>query len=111
MQIVGSQYAGEAMLAKKDRRKVSLDELETHVINWVIDKLDSIREEAYEIESDEILTDDKKLSLCANRARSVDELLCLIGPLRHDSECLIEWAFNFVDEYRSWNRVHSDDSE
>jgi hypothetical protein len=103
--------AGEAMLSKKNRKVVSLPELEQHVINWVIDKLDAIRDETYQIETDQILTEDRKTSLCAGRARSVDELLSLIGPLRHDSECLIEWAFNFVDEYRQWNRSHAKNSE
>ena len=100
VQIVDKRYVEAVMVAKKrEKRKMSFDDLERHVINWAVDQLDSLRECVYEIEDDVTISYDKRFILYANMAKAVDDLLSLLNPMRHDADCLMEWGFNFVDEH------------
>lgn len=92
------------MVAKKrEKKKMSFDDLERHVINWAVDQLDSLRECVYEIEDDVTVSYEKRFILYANMAKAVDDLLSLLNPLRHDADCLMEWGFSFVDEHNRTN--------
>jgi len=88
------------MVAKKrEKKKMSFEDLERHVINWGVDQLDSLRECVYEIEDDVTISYDKRFSIYVDLAKSVDDLLSLLNPLRHDADCLMEWGFNFLEEH------------
>jgi hypothetical protein len=84
---------------KKDKKKMDYNDLEDHVLTWGISKLSDIQEEVSEIEDDFNIHDDRKRLLLKNLCVPINELLDLLSPLRHDNDCLIEWAFNYLKEF------------
>lgn len=87
------------MVLRREKKRMSHDELERHVINWGVERLSDIQEFAYGIEDEDIYSDEKKFVMCSAFVKNVDDLISLLNPLRHESDCLIEWGFNFIDEY------------
>ncbi len=108
VQIVNYRHAEGVMVVRREKKKMSYEDLERHVINWAVEQLSDLRECTFEIEDDATLTDEKRLLLLSNLSKTVDDLLCLLNPLRHDAVCLVEWGFNFVDEYSNTSYAQSD---
>ena len=81
------------------KKKMSYNDLEEHVITWAVDQLSHLQDVIAEIEEDFSIDEEKKVMIMRNFSQPIDALLDLITPLRHDEECLLEWAFNFVDQY------------
>ena len=99
VRIVSNQTVGENMSVVKPRKKMTYEQLEDHVISWAVDQLAMIREAMHDLEYDDTFTDDRKRSICYTYVEPLDCLLNLLIPLRHDQECLIEWASMFMREY------------
>jgi len=81
------------------KRKMSYNDLEDHVITWCTDQLSAIQDLVAEIEDDQFVVPLNKELIFKDYAKTVETLVNLLAPLRHEEHCLMEWAFNFIDEY------------
>jgi len=88
------------MIVRK-KKKMAYNDLEDHVVTWVVSQLSDIRDTVADIEDDVTLTDDKRDMVLRSFHAVIDSLIDLMGPLRHEEDCLVEWAFAFLDEYNS----------
>jgi|Laugrespbdmm15dd_1035085.scaffolds.fasta_scaffold119903_1 hypothetical protein len=95
-------------MGKGQKRKMAYEDLEDHVISWCIEQLSAIRDSVSEVEENPIIIDFDRDILFKDYARRIEALVNLISPLRHEEECLMEWAFNFMDEYFVFNNYKMD---
>ena len=86
------------MIVRK-KKKMAYNDLEDHVVTWAVGQLSQIRDAVADIEEDISLTDDKIDMVLRSFHPVIDSLIDLMGPLRHEEDCLMEWAFAFLDEY------------
>ena len=94
------------MIIRK-KKKMAYNDLEDHVVTWVVSQLSEIRDTVADIEEDISLNDDKRDMVLRSFHPVIDSLIDLMGPLRHEEDCLMEWAFAFLDEY-AFNQEFSD---
>lgn len=81
------------------KKKMSYTDLEDHVVTWCVDQLSALRDVVAEIEDDQHIIAQNKELIFRDHAKTVESIVNLIAPLRHEEECLLEWSFNFIDEY------------
>lgn len=88
----------EPMRISSEKKKLEFSVLESHAINWAIDRLDEAREIADNVNSSLALEVQKDLR---NKSIAFEafNLLELLKPLRHSHESLICWAEEFTKEY------------
>lgn len=87
------------MVVATRKRKMTYNDLEDHVVTWCVEQLSLVRDAVAEIEENPIVVAFQKELIFKDFAKTVETLINLISPLRHEEECLMEWAFNFMDEY------------
>jgi len=78
---------------------MSYNDLEDHVVCWCVEQLSALRDVVADLEDDQSVPSAEKELIFKGYATTVEVLIDLISPLRHEEQCLLEWAFNFVDEY------------
>jgi hypothetical protein len=78
---------------------MAYNDLEDHVVSWCVEQLSAIRDLVAEVEDSPVVDSAKKELIFRDYAKTIESLIDLISPLRHEERCLLEWAFNFVDEY------------
>jgi hypothetical protein len=81
------------------KKKMAYNDLEDHVVSWCVEQLSAIRDLVAEVEDSPVVDSAKKELIFRDYAKTIESLIDLISPLRHEERCLLEWAFNFVDEY------------
>lgn len=89
---------GEQM-STREKKKMAYNDLEDHVISWCVEQLSMLRDVVADLEYDLSIPGLQKELIFKDLAKSVESLVNLISPLRHDEPCLMEWAFGFIDEY------------
>lgn len=92
------------MTMTREKKKLTYQDLEQHVVYWAVDQLEDLREVAHRIYLDLSIHDEEKELIYGGLARQAFHLLELLIPLRHDEETLIEWANDFIDEYETYDK-------
>ena len=85
------------MARKKD---MSFDGLKNHLIDWWCDRIKNEKLLTEEILADNSIPLDEKELILGGIANSVEILLELLDPVVHDEDDLLEWAEEFIDEYK-----------
>ncbi len=92
----------------REKKKLTYQQLEEHVVYWATDQLDDLRQIADNIYRDTSIQDDRKEFIYDGIANQVSHLIDLMTPLSHDEEHLMLWATEFVDEYATFNNTSLD---
>jgi|GEM_PF-2193522 len=90
---------GEVNAMARPKNKLTYIALEEHVLDWLIDQLEQMRDATDKLEQDDSIHPKHKQLIFIGMAQQTRDLLELIAPLNHDETCLVEWAKSFVLEY------------
>jgi len=90
---------GERDVMARSKNKLTYVALEEHVLDWLTDQLEQMRDAIDKLESDDSIHPKHKELMMLGMAQQVGDLLELMKPLSHDEECLVKWARNFVLEH------------
>lgn len=89
----------EREVMARSKNKLTYTALEEHVLDWLTNQLEQMRDATDRLEKDESVHPKHKEIMMLGMAEQVRDLLELLSPLHHDEECLVEWAKNFVLEH------------
>lgn len=84
----------------RDKKKMSVIELEDHIIKWTMDQIDKLRGVVDEVEDSAEIKEKDRLLVFAGIADQLEELLELINKIHHDERHIIEWVRNFICSYK-----------
>jgi hypothetical protein len=88
---------------KVEKKKMSYGDLEEHVIDWCVDRIQDMRDTIDEIEDDQDIPKELKNNVYYDLSKRIEHIVNLMEPLRHDNETLVEWCISFVNEYDDYH--------
>lgn len=84
---------------KRIKKNLTKDQLKEHIINWVLDQVDELKDLSLRIQSDESIPEEEKPWIMGGIARQVKSAVALMEPISHEEEADMAWAIEFVTTY------------
>lgn len=90
---------GKEDVVARSRNKLTYAALEEHILDWLTDQLEQMRDVTDRLENDDSVLSKHKELILMGMAQQTADLLELMHPLHHDEECLVEWAKSFIADH------------